>query len=92
MAQFQVKVKESFGKAILEQKSKSPLWESFSFPNQVWMSHQDIVQKLPKGFKTIASSLNSKFAVIANEKFKYYGVQFHPEVSHTEKIWNSKNE
>ena len=43
------------------------------------MSHQDIVQKLPKGFKTIASSQNSKFAVIANEKLKYYGVQFHPE-------------
>jgi len=42
------------------------------------------VQKLPKGFKTVASSQNSKFAVIANEKLKYYGVQFHPEVSHTE--------
>ena len=48
------------------------------------MSHQDIVQKLPKGFKTVASSQNSKFAVIANEKLKYYGVQFHPEVSHTQ--------
>ena len=48
------------------------------------MSHQDIVQKLPKGFKSVASSQNSKFAIIANERLKYYGVQFHPEVSHTE--------
>ena len=48
------------------------------------MSHQDIVQKLPKGFKSVASSQNSKFAIIVNERLKYYGVQFHPEVSHTE--------
>ena len=75
-----------FGKAILKVKSNSILTKNFfkSKKSLVWMSHQDIVQKLPKGFKTIASSQNSKFAVIANEKLKYYGVQFHPEVSHTE--------
>ena len=48
------------------------------------MSHQDIVYKIPKGFKKIASSDSSKFAIIADEKKKYYGIQFHPEVSHTE--------
>ena len=47
------------------------------------MSHQDIVYKIPRGFKNIASSDNSKFAIISNEKKKYYGIQFHPEVSHT---------
>ena len=47
------------------------------------MSHQDIVYKIPPGFKKIASSDNSKFAIISNEKKKYYGIQFHPEVSHT---------
>ena len=75
-----------FGKAILKTKSNSILTKNFfkSKKNVVWMSHQDIVQKLPKGFKTIASSQNSKFAVIANEKLKFYGVQFHPEVTHTE--------
>ena len=75
-----------FGKAILKAKSNSILTKNFfkSKKSVVWMSHQDIVQKPPKGFKTIASSQNSKFAVIANEKLKYYGVQFHPEVSHTE--------
>ena len=75
-----------FGKAMLKHKSNSILTKNF-FINQksiVWMSHQDIVQKLPKGFKSVASSQNSKFAIIANERLKYYGVQFHPEVSHTE--------
>ena len=47
------------------------------------MSHQDVVQRLPPGFKSVGSSTNSKFAIIANERLKYYGVQFHPEVSHT---------
>ena len=70
-----------FGKAILKAKSNSILTKNFfkSKKSLVWMSHQDIVQKLPKGFKTVASSQNSKFAVIANEKLNYYGVQFHPE-------------
>ena len=48
------------------------------------MSHQDIVTKIPSGFKKIASTQNSKFAIISNEKKKLYGVQFHPEVTHTE--------
>ena len=75
-----------FGQAILKAKSNSILTKNFfkSKKSLVWMSHQDIVQKLPRGFKTVASSQNSKFAIIANEKLNYYGVQFHPEVSHTE--------
>ena len=75
-----------FGKAMLKHKSNSILTKNFFINRKsiVWMSHQDIVQKLPKGFKSVASSQNSKFAIIANERLKYYGVQFHPEVSHTE--------
>ena len=48
------------------------------------MSHADQVSKLPKNFKVIASSQNSKFAVVENRLKNYYGVQFHPEVTHTE--------
>ena len=83
------KVKNSktreFGKAFVKSKLKSPITKSFfeHKSNQVWMSHQDIVYKIPPGFKKIASSDNSKFAIISNEKKKYYGIQFHPEVSHT---------
>ena len=48
------------------------------------MSHADQVSKLPKNFNVIASSQNSKFAIIENKIKRFYGVQFHPEVTHTE--------
>ena len=47
------------------------------------MSHEDAVIRLPKNFKTIASTKNSKLTIIENSKRKIYGVQFHPEVTHT---------
>tara|TARA_B100000575_G_C23099850_1_gene634524 strand:- start:581 stop:1738 length:1158 start_codon:yes stop_codon:yes gene_type:complete len=49
------------------------------------MSHADHVTRLPKGFKKIASTKGSNFTIIENQKLKRYGVQFHPEVTHTEK-------
>ena len=81
-----VSKKREFGRAILRSISKSPITKNFfkSKTSSVWMSHQDVVSFMPNGFKKIASSANSKFAIIANEDKKYYGVQFHPEVSHTE--------
>ena len=48
------------------------------------MSHEDAVYKLPKNFKIIASTKNSKLTIIENTKQKIYGVQFHPEVTHTD--------
>lgn len=50
---------------------------------EVWMSHGDSVAKLPEGFRTLASSATCKYAAVADEKRKFYGVQFHPEVVHT---------
>jgi GMP synthase (glutamine-hydrolysing) len=49
------------------------------------MSHADQVSKMPKNFKIVASSKNSKLTIIENTKSKFYGVQFHPEVTHTKK-------
>jgi GMP synthase (glutamine-hydrolysing) len=49
----------------------------------VWMSHGDKVITLPKGFKMIASTANSPFAGMADEERQFYGLQFHPEVTHT---------
>jgi len=74
-----------FGYAIVKSNSKSLIIKNFFKKNKalVWMSHQDIVHKMPNGFKKVASSINSNNAIISNEKKKYYGVQFHPEVSHT---------
>jgi GMP synthase (glutamine-hydrolysing) len=50
-----------------------------------WASHGDLVKKLPPGFHVIAHTLNAPVTGIANPKKKIYAVQFHPEVSHTEK-------
>ena len=47
------------------------------------MSHADQVTKLPKNFEKVASSTNSKFCIIQNKYKKFYGIQFHPEVTHT---------
>ncbi len=49
----------------------------------VWMSHGDRVEQLPEGFECIASSDNAPLAAMADESRSYYGVQFHPEVTHT---------
>ena len=48
------------------------------------MSHEDAVIKLPKNFKVVASTRNSKLTIIENTSSNIYGVQFHPEVTHTE--------
>ena len=76
-----------FGLANINKKRESILTKNFFNKkdiNKVWMSHADEVSKLPKNFKVIASSQNSKFAIIENKKENFYGVQFHPEVTHTE--------
>jgi len=51
----------------------------------VWMSHGDKVTELPKGFELVAQSASAPVCVIADEQRHYYGVQFHPEVTHTSK-------
>ncbi|KAF7196590.1 GMP synthase [glutamine-hydrolyzing] [Pseudocercospora fuligena] len=51
----------------------------------VWMSHGDKLSKLPDNFHTIASTASAPFAGIAHDSKHYYGIQFHPEVTHTPK-------
>jgi len=53
--------------------------------SNVWMSHADQVSKIPLGFNVVASSKNSKFTIIENKYKNFYGVQFHPEVTHTDR-------
>jgi GMP synthase (glutamine-hydrolysing) len=53
--------------------------------SEVWMSHGDKLSHLPENFVTIATTENAPFAGIASEKEMYYGIQFHPEVTHTPK-------
>jgi GMP synthase (glutamine-hydrolysing) len=49
----------------------------------VWMSHGDRVAQLPDGFSATAASANAPLAAMSDERRRYYGVQFHPEVTHT---------
>jgi|TARA_B110000438_G_scaffold302459_1_gene360202 GMP synthase (glutamine-hydrolysing) len=77
--------KREFGKVILKKQKTSKLVKGFFKKNKatVWMSHQDAVYKIPKGFKKIASTNNSSLTIIENSDKKIYGIQFHPEVTHT---------
>ena len=86
------KVKRSrhreFGLVKIKKICNSQLTKNFfdkKNKNNVWMSHSDQVSKMPKNCKVIASSKNSKLAIIENKNKKFYGVQFHPEVTHTNK-------
>ena len=77
--------KREFGRAILVKKKSSLLINNFlNSKNSVWMSHEDAVINIPKNFKIIASTKDSKLTIIENLKDKIYGVQFHPEVTHTD--------
>ena len=78
--------KREFGRATLIKKKNSLLTKNFFNNNKsiVWMSHQDSVYKLPVGFSTIASTPESAMTIVENNKRKIYGIQFHPEVTHTQ--------
>ena len=52
-------------------------------PIQVWNSHGDKIERLPKGFKAVGTTENSAYALVADESRRFYGMQFHPEVVHT---------
>ena len=79
------KKRREFGRAQLINKKRSLLTKNFlNIKRSVWMSHEDAVVKAPKNFKIIASTQESKFTIIENSENKIYGVQFHPEVTHTD--------
>jgi GMP synthase (glutamine-hydrolysing) len=76
-----------YGYAAVTLAGKDPLLQGLAKAGadlNVWMSHGDRVEKLPPGFAAIASSANSPLAAMADVKRKIYGLQFHPEVTHTE--------
>jgi GMP synthase (glutamine-hydrolysing) len=75
-----------FGRADVEVKASSNLFESTGSMGEkhpVWMSHGDRITKMPPGFSVAGVSANAPFAVIQDEKRRYYGLMFHPEVVHT---------
>lgn len=75
-----------YGRAHLGRAEKDLLFEGLAEKEgrAVWMSHGDRVLELPPGFRVLAESGNSPFAAIRHEERPIWGVQFHPEVAHTE--------
>ncbi|MDR1599893.1 MAG: glutamine-hydrolyzing GMP synthase [Oscillospiraceae bacterium] len=66
-------------------KNTSGLTQSMPDGASCWMSHADLVTREPEGFAVLASSDNCPVAAMADPSRKLYGVQFHPEVTHTER-------
>jgi GMP synthase (glutamine-hydrolysing) len=76
--------KREYGFAELEIKKPEGFFEGVSKKSTCWMSHADSITKLPAGFKTAASTANTKFAAVVHVKKNLFGVQYHPEVVHTQ--------
>jgi GMP synthase (glutamine-hydrolysing) len=76
--------KREYGKGELQvADSSSAIFAGLPDSLQVWNSHGDKLVAPPEGFKAVAKSENSEFAVIEDRRRKFFGLQFHPEVAHT---------
>lgn len=73
-----------YGHGTLSISKKGGLFRGLPNKLRVWNSHGDRLAKIPTGFQAVASTENSSFAAIADEERRIYGIQFHPEVDHSE--------
>jgi len=75
-----------YGRALLKIERDDPLFRDLGggMERVVWMSHGDRVLRLPEGFVTLGTSESSPFAAVRHRDRPIWGVQFHPEVAHTE--------
>ena len=76
--------KREFGRAKLIIDDKSDLFKGIAQHSTVWMSHGDHIQELPEPYRIIAHTENAPVAAVKHDKKPIYGVQFHPEVVHTD--------
>ena len=73
-----------YGHGTLSINQKSRLFEGLPDTLRVWNSHGDRIEQLPDGFAAVASTENSPYATIEDASRNFYGMQFHPEVAHSE--------
>ncbi len=73
-----------YGKANISINSESKILSGVVNNSVVWMSHGDLITRIPDGFEVNATTDNTPICVLSNEEKKIYGLQFHPEVAHTE--------
>ena len=76
--------KREYGRAIIDLKDSTDLFKGLEKKQQVWMSHGDFVTGLPDAYESMAITESIPCAAIKNPEKKIYGLQFHPEVAHTE--------
>lgn len=76
--------KREYGFAELSVKKQKGIFSGVEKKTQCWMSHGDSIGTLPEGFSITASTSNTKVAAAENVKRHFYGLQFHPEVVHTQ--------
>jgi GMP synthase (glutamine-hydrolysing) len=75
-----------FGRAFIDITGECALFDGLwpkGSREQVWMSHGDRVEVLPPGFRVVATSEGAPFAIVADDRRRFYGTMFHPEVIHT---------
>ena len=72
-----------YGHSLIAPKNKSKLYDGVNNKSQVWMSHGDHIEKEPKDFTITSLSNNRVISSIEHKRSKIYGLQFHPEVSHS---------
>ncbi len=73
-----------YGKTQTEMDPKCLIYRDLPERGITWMSHGDYIEKIPEGFHISASSEHCPNVTIADEEHHFYGVQYHPEVNHTE--------
>lgn len=76
--------RREYGRAELNIDQSNPLFENISQNTVVWMSHGDSLTKIPEGFDIIAKTDNAPICALSNLERRIWGVQFHPEVHHTD--------
>lgn len=74
-----------YGRAVIDILDAGDLFANVGDAATVWMSHGDQVEHISKDFETVAKTNTCPFAAVRNKNKKFYGLQFHPEVSHTPK-------
>lgn len=75
---------KEYGSSLLTIDNNSDLLSNIGDSVRAWMSHGDEAEEIPKGFEIIGHTESAKAAAIANKSNSIYGIQFHPEVVHTE--------
>lgn len=73
-----------YGKTEIIIDNENDLFKDLPKTFQVWESHNDEIKEIPKDFEMLAHSENCRFQAVKYTKKPFYGVQFHPEVEHTE--------